>query len=101
MDLHNYDEALPILKTTLTAAEKALDSFWIVYTSHGLGKLYLMQKKYENARLMFEEALRAANNTGIPSLLSSAETEMGNYYFETGNYGDPNMGTHPRYIVIG
>lgn len=91
MELNDHEEALTILKNTLSLAEKLQDSLWIVYTSHGLGKLYLKQKNYENARLMFEEAICAANKTGIPSLLSSAGTEMGNYYFETGNYDESEI----------
>jgi tetratricopeptide (TPR) repeat protein len=90
MDLDN-EEALPILKNTLSLAEKLQDSTFIVYTSHGLGKFFLKQKNYENARLMFQEALDAANKAGIPILISSAETELGNYYFETGNYGESEM----------
>jgi tetratricopeptide (TPR) repeat protein len=86
MDLENHEEALPILQNTLALAEKLQDSTFIVYTSHGLGKLFLKQKKYENARLMFQEALDASNKAGTPALISSAETEMANYYFETGNY---------------
>jgi len=52
------------LKNTLSLAEKTQDSIWIIYTSHGLGKLYLKQKNYESARLMFEEAMYVANKTG-------------------------------------
>jgi len=85
VDMHQYEEALPILKTTLSLAEKVQDSLWIIYASHGLGKLYLKQRNYENARLMFENAMETAGKVAIPALLSSAETEMGNYYFETGN----------------
>jgi tetratricopeptide (TPR) repeat protein len=62
-----------------------------VYTLYGLGKLYLKQKNYENARVMFQEAMEAANKGAIPSLVSSAETEMGNYYFETGNYDESEI----------
>ncbi len=40
---------------------------------------------------MFREALDAANKTGIPSLVSPAETKMGNYYFETGHYDESEM----------
>ena len=86
MESGNDEEALPVLKNTLSMAEKLQDSLWIVYTSHGLGRLYLKQKNFQNARVMFEEALKAANETCVPSLVSSAETEMANYYFETGNY---------------
>ena len=91
MDLENYEEALPILKNTLSLAEKLQDSTFIVYTSHGLGKLFLKEKKYENARLMFQEALDAANKAGTPALVSSAETEMANYYFETGNFDESEI----------
>ncbi len=91
MDMGNHEEALPILKNTLSLAEKLKDNTFIVYTSHGLGNLFLKQKNYENARKMFQEALDAANKAGIPALISSAETEMGNYYFETGNYDESEM----------
>ena len=91
MDLNDHEGALPILKNTLSLAEKVQDSFWIIYTSHGLGKLYLKEKNYENARLMFQEAMEAAHKAAIPSLISSAETEMGNYYFETGNYDESEI----------
>jgi uncharacterized protein HemY len=46
-----------------------------------LGKLYLKEKNYENARLMFEEAMDVANKTGMPWLVASAETELANYHF--------------------
>src|SRR5882762_9929825 len=71
MDLKNYAEVLPILKNTLSLAEKIQDSFWIIETPHGLGKLYLKQKNYENARVMFEKAMKAANQAAIPSLVSA------------------------------
>ena len=97
MDLNNYEEALSILKNTLSLAEKTGDSIWIIYTSHGLGKLYLKEKNYENARLMFEEAMDVANKTGISWLVASAETELANYYFETGNYKESEI-LHTRAI---
>jgi tetratricopeptide (TPR) repeat protein len=40
---------------------------------------------------MFLGALEAANNTGMPTLISAAETELGNYYFETGNYAESEI----------
>ena len=97
LDLNNYEEALPILKNTLSLAEKTQDGIWIIYTSHGLGKLYLKEKNYESARLVFEEAMDVANKTGLPWLVASAETELANYYFETGNYKESEI-LHTRAI---
>ncbi|MFI5187059.1 MAG: tetratricopeptide repeat protein [Chitinophagales bacterium] len=98
-DLNNYEEALPILKNTLSLSEKVQDSLWIIYASHGLGKLYLKQKNYENARVMFEKAMEVAHETMMPSLISSAETEMGNYHFETGNYDESEL-LHTKAVDI-
>jgi len=91
MELNNDDEALAILKDTLSLAKACQDSIMTVYTLHGLGKLYLKQKNYTNARLVFEEAMEAANKAATASLVSVAETEMGNYYFETGNFDESEI----------
>ena len=46
---------------------------------------------------MFEEAMDVANKTGLPWLVASAETELANYYFETGNYKESEI-LHTRAI---
>src|SRR4030095_8425921 len=70
----NIDEAIRYFKDTAELAEKTQDLIWMNYALHGLGKVYLFQRKFPEAKQCFEEALIHAeenkNSLGISNSLT-------------------------------
>ncbi|MEO5946594.1 MAG: tetratricopeptide repeat protein [Chitinophagaceae bacterium] len=79
----NIEEAIHHFKNTLEQSEKARDRFWSNYALHGLGKVYLQQKKYPEAKEFFEKALICAEEDKRPLSISNSLTELANYHFSS------------------
>ena len=52
-EMQNVEEAIHLFKNTLEYSEKAGDHFWSNYSLQGLGKIYLSQNKYIEAKGLF------------------------------------------------
>lgn len=85
-EMKNDTEAELLFKSTYETAEKLQNNTWMMHSLNGLGKVYLLQKKYPQAIEFHERALAIAEKINAPIHISICLTELANYYFETSNY---------------
>jgi tetratricopeptide (TPR) repeat protein len=85
-DMGSFSEAFPLYIATLEQAEKLKNPIWIINSLHGLGKYYLSQKNYPEAKSALEKAKVEAEKLNNSLFTSSSLTDLANYYFELTNY---------------
>jgi tetratricopeptide (TPR) repeat protein len=85
---NNDAEAIHYLENTLQQTEESGDFYWKNYSLHGLGKVYLRKKDYDQAKTFFERALRDAEKSNLPLLICNSLSELANYHFQTGNLAE-------------
>ena len=86
LEMHNHEEAIQLFKITLEQCKKTDDQFWMNYALHGLGKVYILQHKYPEAKEFLEKAILLANKSESPLAISNSITELGNYYLQLGDF---------------
>ena len=99
LEMHNHEEAVLLFKITYEQCEKVDDQFWMNYALHGLGKVYLLQHKYPEAKEYLEKAMLLAGKSKNPLTISNSLTELGNYYFQSGHFTKAEQ-LHNQALVI-
>jgi tetratricopeptide (TPR) repeat protein len=79
-------EAKKYLESALEQAQELKDDFWTCYILHGLGKLNLRKGNNDEALHYFDLAFREAEKNGKALAICNSLSELGNYYFQTGDY---------------
>jgi predicted alpha/beta superfamily hydrolase/tetratricopeptide (TPR) repeat protein len=85
LDMGNLDEALAMFNVTYAESTRADDFYFAVYGLHGLGRVYMQQARAEDAKEMFERALRLAEKHEHPLHISNSLTELATFHFRSGN----------------
>jgi signal transduction histidine kinase len=94
-----FEESLKLLKNTLKGSEE-LDLPWLISeTSHQLGELYLLQKKYPEALRHILRGLQLAKNIKAKDLELNNYQSLSKYYEETGDYRQAFL-THKMYADL-
>ena len=99
LEMHNHDEAVLLFKITYEQCEKVDDHFWINYALHGLGKVYMLQHKYPEAKEFLEKAKLLADKNKNPLSISNSITELGNYNFQSGHFNEAEQ-LHKQALII-
>ena len=75
----HFEEAIPLFKSSYELASSSRRYYWVVYALHGLGKIYLQQKKSPEAKECFVKAMEASEIYGNQLSICNSLSEMGNY----------------------
>lgn len=80
VDMHNYEEAIEMFRTTLDISEREHDFYFNIYALHGLGKVSMLQKNMISARDYLEKALALAEKNAHNMHIANSLTELGNLH---------------------
>jgi len=86
LEMHNYDEALSMFNIAFEESKKAGDYYFNIYALHGLGKVKMLQHKYQDAQEYFEKALGLAEANKSTMHTANSMTELANLYFRMENF---------------
>jgi tetratricopeptide (TPR) repeat protein len=85
-DKRQFEEAAPLFREALDLSRREKKRYWIVYALHGLARVFRSQDQLDDARHMLEEAKEEAERYGNPVSIGNSLSELGNYYFSTGEF---------------
>lgn len=84
--LEEMDKALEYYNKSYTIRKLRKDKQGIAYSLGNIALIYLKQKKYAEAKVLAEEAVKVSKELGFPAVIRNATDVLKNIYYEMGDY---------------
>ena len=83
-----FDLAIEAYTNAMELNHQNEDSISFLYNMRSIGEIYSVQNKNDSAFIIYNKALKLAENMGIEKLSNSIKLNIGNWHINNNNYDD-------------